>query len=186
MSKKSKQKASNHHMSKEERLLLRKRAIQLANERQFKQKKAKKLFLQIILGNDEHYGIPYKYMDEILHSTSITPIPQAAEIIAGVISYRGELIAVLNLAQMLHVTAYDDTDKTITSSNLVIVTVKKMQLALFVNEVIGNIHYQPELLDHTFQNKLEIESDPITGIHNGKIAIIDLPTLLKNHQILME
>ncbi len=187
MFQKSKKKAKNNQMPKEERLLLRKRAIQLASEHQSEEKKANDLFLQINLGNDDHYGIPYKYMDEILQSTPITPIPQAADIITGVIFYHGDLIAVLNLSKMLNVSErFERLNETISSSNLVIVTVEKLQIALFVNEVIGNCHYQHDQLDHSFQNKLEIESDPITGIHNGKVAIIDLSALFQNHQLLLE
>ncbi len=187
MSKQSKEKIKLNQMPEEDRLLLRKRAIQLANERQTNEKKAKDLFLQINLGNDDHYGIPYKYMDEILHLTPITPIPQTADIITGVISYHGELIAVLNLSKMLNVSGYfENSNETITSSNLIIVTVEKMQTALFVNEVIGNCHYKPDQLNHSFQNKLAIESNPITGIYNGKVAIIDLPALFKKNQLLLE
>ncbi len=187
MSKKSKQKSKLNQMPEEDRLLLRNRAIQLASEHHVTEKKAKDLFLQINLGNEDHYGIPYQYMDEILHLTPITPIPQASDIITGVILYHGELIAVLNLSKMLNVSEYvENLNETETSSNLIIVTVEKMQVALFVNEVIGNRHYKPEQLDHSFQNNLAIESDPIKGIYDGKIAIINLHALFKKHQLLLE
>ncbi|MCP3933720.1 MAG: chemotaxis protein CheW [Bacteroidetes bacterium] len=184
MSKQSKQKTKLNQMTEEDLLLLRKRAIQLANERQSNEKKANDLFLQINLGNDEHYGIPYKYMDEILHLIPITPIPQADDIISGVIFYHGELIAVLNLSKMLNVS--ENMNEAMASPELIIVTVEKMQIALFVNEVIGNCHYTPDQLDHGFQNKIAIESNPITGIYNGKVAIIDLPALFIKHQLLLE
>ncbi len=170
----------------DERRKLRNRAIHLANIRQIEDDKEKELFLQIGLDNDDHYGIPYKYLDEILRPKPITLIPQSEKIISGVIPYRGELIAVLDLSIMLGIKQSSETvTSKIKSSWLVIVSIENVKLALLVHEVVGNCHYRPENLGPSMNTKLEVKDDPILGIFNGKIAIIDLHRLLTSYHVLL-
>jgi len=162
------------------RSILRKRAITLAKKNDVEELKDREMFLHIYLGNDEHYGIPYPYLDEILRPRPITPIPSSSKIIAGVIPYRGELIAVLDLSQMLNVTQANEDDR-IKKSWFVIININKINIALLANEVHGNHYYQVEELSHSLNSTLDKSTGPILGIFDGKIAILDLATLLNTH-----
>ena len=174
----------------QERLVLRKRAIHLASKQHTDDLKESEMFLHVHLGKNEHYGIPYRHLEEILRPRPITPVPNTPKTIAGTIPYRGELIAVLDLAQLLEVQSQNDNEEYKTSW-LVVVTiasgqVKHMTLALRVNEVHGNFHYRPEELSPSLNTTLEIPTGSIHGIFAGKIAILDLITLLSVSRLKLE
>lgn len=46
---------------------------------------------------DEQYGIDIKYVDNIIHISSITRVPKVASYIKGVINVRGEVIPVMDI-----------------------------------------------------------------------------------------
>ncbi len=165
---------------------LRNRAIHLASARQSEGDKEQELFLQIGLDNNEYYGIPYQYLDEILRPKPITPVPQAKKIISGVIPYRGDLIAVLDLSSMLEIEQPTESiDSKIKNSWFVIVSVEKIKVALLVNEVVGNCHYRPENLGASMSTKLEVQNDHVLGVFDGKTAIVDLHRLFTTHHVLL-
>ena len=178
----------NYHrmpQQQKDRQLLRKRAINLASRAQTDNHENTEMFLHIHLGNNEHYGIPYQYLDEICRPKPITPIPSAPKIIAGVIPYHGELIAVLDLSQMLKASLHAEVER-INKSWLAIVSFEHMCVALLVNEVLGNFHYRPEELSHSLNNTSEIQTDPVNGIFEGKIAMLDLDILLSDYYLKLE
>lgn len=55
-----------------------------------------KQFIVIRVG-EEQYGIDIKYVDNIIHMSSITRVPKAAPYVKGVINVRGEVITVLDI-----------------------------------------------------------------------------------------
>jgi len=167
-----------------EQSILRKRAINLANRHQEESNDNSEMFLHVSLGNDDHYGIPYQYLDEIIRPRTITPVPSSTNTIAGVIPYRGELIAVLDLPQLLKVSQTTDIER-IKSSWLVIISINQVHIALLVDEIQGNYHYRAEELSHSLNNTSEKQSGPIQGIFDNKVAIIDIAVLLRtNYQTL--
>jgi len=169
----------------QEREILRKRAIHLASKQQIDNQDESEMFLHVQLGKNEHYGIPYRHLDEILRPRKITPVPNTPYTIAGTIPYRGELIGVVELAQMLEIQSHNE-DKKHTTSWLVVVTANNMRLALLVNEIHGNFHYRQEELSPSLSNTLEVATAAIHGIFDGKIAILDLTTLLSVNRLKLE
>lgn len=53
-------------------------------------------FIVIRLG-EEQYGIDIKYVDNIIHMSSITRVPKVASYVRGVINVRGEVIPVMDI-----------------------------------------------------------------------------------------
>ena len=53
-------------------------------------------YIVLKIGN-EQYGIDIKYVDNIIHMSSITRVPKVASYIKGVINVRGEVIPVMNI-----------------------------------------------------------------------------------------
>ncbi|MCP3687828.1 MAG: chemotaxis protein CheW [Gammaproteobacteria bacterium] len=169
----------------DERRKLRNRAIHLASSRQSEDDNEQELFLKIGLDNNEYYGIPYHYLDEILRPKFITPVPQSKKIISGVIPYRGDFIAVLDFSSMLEIEqpAQSIASK-IENSWFVIVSIEKIKVALLVNEVVGNCHYRPESLGPSMSTKLEVQNDHVLGVFDGKTAIVNLHRLFTTHHVL--
>lgn len=53
-------------------------------------------FIVIKVG-EEQYGIDIKYVDNIIHISSITRVPKVASYVRGVINVRGEVIPVMDI-----------------------------------------------------------------------------------------
>ncbi|MDE6951153.1 MAG: chemotaxis protein CheW [Lachnospiraceae bacterium] len=53
-------------------------------------------FIVIKVG-EEQYGIDIKYVDNIIHVSSITRVPKVASYVKGVINVRGEVIPVMDI-----------------------------------------------------------------------------------------
>lgn len=53
-------------------------------------------FIVIQVG-EEQYGIDIKYVDNIIHMSSITRVPKVASYVRGVINVRGEVIPVMDI-----------------------------------------------------------------------------------------
>lgn len=53
-------------------------------------------FIVIRVG-EEQYGIDIKYVDNIIHMSSITRVPKVAAYVKGVINVRGEVIPVMDI-----------------------------------------------------------------------------------------
>lgn len=53
-------------------------------------------FIVIRVG-EEQYGIDIKYVDNIIHMSSITRVPKVASYVKGVINVRGEVIPVIDI-----------------------------------------------------------------------------------------
>lgn len=53
-------------------------------------------FIVIKVG-EEQYGIDIKYVDNIIHMSSITRVPKVASYVRGVINVRGEVIPVMDI-----------------------------------------------------------------------------------------
>lgn len=50
----------------------------------------------------ERYAIETKFVEEIMRRGVITPIPDSAEVLLGVMNLRGEILAVMDLGLLLH------------------------------------------------------------------------------------
>lgn len=68
-------------------------------------------FIVIKVG-EEQYGIDIKYVDNIIHMTSITRVPKVAPYVRGVINVRGEVIPVMDIRTKMGLYEIDHTKDT--------------------------------------------------------------------------
>ncbi len=68
-------------------------------------------FIVIRVG-EEQYGIDIKFVDNIIHMTSITRVPKVAHYVKGVINVRGEVIPVVNTRTKMGLHEEDYTKNT--------------------------------------------------------------------------
>ncbi|MBI5330612.1 MAG: purine-binding chemotaxis protein CheW [Betaproteobacteria bacterium] len=163
------------------RAILHRRAVRLACETESKQQAPRgELFLDVRLGARERYGIPYRWLDEIVRPRGLTPIPGTPPFVAGVMARRGQLLAVLDLARLLGVEADADSQE----ERLVMVSAAGLSLGLRVAEVLGNDRYQAAALGPALPGAGERHW--ITGIHAGHLTMLDLEALLSDPRIRIE
>ncbi len=47
--------------------------------------------------DDQRYGLPLSTVERIIHAVDVTPLPQAPDIVLGVVNVQGRVIPVINL-----------------------------------------------------------------------------------------
>lgn len=171
------------------RAVMHRRAVRLACEvehhvDQSRLTRGGDLFLAVRLGARERYGIPYRWLDEIVRPRGLTPVPGTPDFIAGVMPRRGQLLAVLDLARLLRVLGSEQGREDDEDTRLVIVSAAGYRVGLRVAEVIGNDHYRMESLGPPLPGAGE--ATWITGIHAGELAMLDLEVLLGDPKIRIE
>ncbi len=173
------------------RAVLHRRAVRLASEGEQARDQARRaprgdLFLAVRLGAREHYGIPYRWLDEIARPRGVTKVPGTPAFVAGVMARRGQLLAVLDLARLLRVVGNEECGEDNEETRLVLVSAAGYSVGLRVAEVLGNDRYRIESLGPPLPGTASGEENWITGIHAGRLAMLDLEALLGDPRIRIE
>lgn len=137
------------------------------------------------------YGLPVDRVREIVRAVAVTPMPHAPRVIDGVINFRGELAAVLNLRARFglpeqpvrpeeHFILADATaTATATASASVSASAANRLLALRADRVTGLVTVPPE--DIVAPDRVTARSAHLSGVArlpDGVVLIHDLDTFL--------
>ncbi|MBF0428354.1 MAG: chemotaxis protein CheW [Magnetococcales bacterium] len=157
--------------SPEERAILHQRAQLLARTNQDATPNIQtEPLLHVLLGTEAHYGIPYRFIEEIILPGFITPVPNTPALIAGLINLHGQLLAIIDVNYLFF------KQKLILSNETRIVVVHGagMSAGILVESVEGKELYQPDQLTISIYSG----SPHIHGIHQGRIAVLNVDILL--------
>ena len=133
-------------------------------------------FIHFRLGRAEEYGIPYRYVEEVMTVPAITRVPCAPRMIAGVINRRGEMLSVLDLNQFLH--GKFEEPLRAGSVDVVVVQAAGLLIGIRVDELIGNAEFNPGQLGEALPSDGTAKRIYIQGLLRGHISILNLETLL--------
>ncbi|MCX4030078.1 purine-binding chemotaxis protein CheW [Endozoicomonas sp. SM1973] len=158
--------------------ILNKRATELAETKTELALKStnQEEYIRFKLGQSEQYGIPYHYLEEITYANNISKVPCVPSHIAGVINWRGSLLAVLNLAIFFNIEASEVTD----DSRVIIVTASSITAGILVSEIEENNTYSPNMLAPPISSERVTNIDYVKGIYKGTITIIDLTAIFSD------
>lgn len=163
--------------------ILHRRAVRLACEtEQGREAPRGELFLAVRLGPRERYGIPYRWLDEIVRPRGLTPVPGTEPFVMGVMARRGRLISVLDLARLMGIEPGEED----TETRVVVVSAADLNVGLRVAEVIGNERHDPGALGPPLPHADAIGPDWISGVHAGQLTMLDLAALLNSPRIKRE
>jgi len=133
---------------------------------------------------DEEFGVDIGSVKEITRVADITPIPEAPSFIRGVTNLRGQVIAVIDLAQQFRLAAQE---KLPDSARIVVTEFNGRTVGMLVDEAPGvlkiageNIEPTPELIQS------EVSKDYIKGVgklDNRLIILLDLEKVLSPHEV---
>lgn len=158
--------------------ILRERAERVARKAIISaQKRSDSSYISFRLGRDEHYGLSYEQVKEVMPPQNPTPLARAPRFIAGVINRRGALLAVLDLKQLFGIQPTDYSNLSI-----LIVNSKKMTLGILADEVEGSFSYDPSLLDSPLPSEGTIKSEYILGVHQARTALLNVDAILTDIQ----
>lgn len=130
--------------------------------------------------DEQQYALPLSAVERILRVVQVTPLPEAPEIITGVINVQGRIIPVVNIRSLFGLPGREIN----LSDQLLIAHTPKNTLALLVETVGGVINY-PEKEVVNIGNVLP-GIEHIKGmIRLGEdiVQILDLDTILSFGEI---
>ena len=161
--------------------IMKERAINLAKIAHEKNKNDSTIdFIHFELGQHQHYGISYRYTNEVLRNIALTKLPQTPDFIAGIINRRGVLLSVINLKKFFQLDSrmVDYTEE----AYIIIVTSKNMTVGILTDQINGSDRYQPETLDASMRANSIIKPEYILGLHKGSMAILNIDAILTDIQ----
>lgn len=124
---------------------------------------------------DKEYGADIAQVSEVLRMRKVTPVPEVAPFIEGVISLRGKVIPLINLRKKLSL------ESKVSSSNRILVTsVRDQRMGILVDRVqdVATIHDE----SITRPDDILQSSHYLLGVAKWEghlVLLIDLTALLK-------
>ncbi len=134
-------------------------------------------YIRFRLGVQEHYGIPYTHVEEIMDAGSICPVPGAPGFVLGVRNRRGEMLTVLDLKEFFRPARDEEYAE---DALIIVVKAQGMQAGILVNEVIGNDEYALSELDTPLPAGGIRDLRHIRGIYRGRVALMDMESLFSD------
>ena len=162
--------------SDDDQRVLQARAQLLARKPAQQQEEARSQFVCFRLGASERYGVAYDYLEEIMNTMDITPVPCTPPVIAGVTNYRGELLTLLDLKQFFR-TGQGEGDG---DGEMPVIVVKAggVRVGLIVDAVEGNEEYAPTHLAPPLSSAGASNRVYVQGIHQGRVTLLNIGALL--------
>lgn len=87
--------------------------------------------------DDRRYGLPLSVVERVVRMVDVTPLPQAPEIVLGVVNVQGRVVPVLNLRRRFRL---PERDLALTDQ-LVIARTARRRVALAVDATAGVLEY---------------------------------------------
>lgn len=138
-------------------------------------------FIRFRVGEKELYGISYEYIEQILPAERLTPVPCTPRYIAGVINWCGQLLTVIDIAQLFNIA----NNRQHKNTTIIVVSDHKMTVGIMIDEIEENGRFSPSQLEAPLLNAELNSTKFIKGIWQGRVTILDIENLLSDQQIII-
>lgn len=163
------------------RRILRERAQALAMAIEVEDEEASEQFLRFRLGGVERYGIPYTYLQELLHIGNLTRVPCTPPSIAGVVNHRGELLTVVDLKHFFHIEPVSSKEE----ARIIVIQHGSVRTGILVDEVDGNETYRSSDLSPPLSSEGVSNMEHVLGIHKGSVTMLNIEALLTDPSLMV-
>jgi purine-binding chemotaxis protein CheW len=133
-------------------------------------------FLTFRLGGED-YGVPIEQIREVLRTPPITEVPRAPAHVLGVVTVRGEIVAVIDTRRRLGLGGGD-----VAAGRIVIVDAGEGPLGLLVDAVAGVVRLPQGSIEPCPQGIAAAATDCVTGIGRWRdrlFMVVDVGALLR-------
>lgn len=86
---------------------------------------------------DQRYGLPLTTVERIVRAVAVTSLPQAPDIVLGIVNVQGRVIPVINLRRRFRLAEHEIA----LSDQMIIARTARRTVALLVDAVIGVFEY---------------------------------------------
>lgn len=128
--------------------------------------------------NDQDFGIEILRVQEIKNFTRVTPIPNTAPCIKGMMNLRGTVVPIVDLRTKFNMPTADYNQFTV----IIVVNLGTRIMGLVVDAVSDVLNIEPEAIEDT-PNLGAIETSFITGLAKSGDRLV---TLLDIEQLLVD
>lgn len=131
----------------------------------------------------EEFAVDIQQVREVLKMTQVTPLPQSAYYIEGVINLRGEVIPVVDLRKRFELTEEARNEQT----RIIIVEIKGNDVGLIVDSVTEVLRFPAAAIQPPPSRIAGTRADLIKGV--GKIEdrlliVLDLEKILTTEEVI--
>lgn len=131
----------------------------------------------------EEFAVDIQQVREVLKMTQVTPLPQSAYYIEGVINLRGEVIPVVDLRKRFELAGEARNEQT----RIIIVEIKGNDVGLIVDSVTEVLRFLSTSIQAPPTRIAGTRADLIKGvgkIDNRLLIILDLEKILTTEEII--
>jgi purine-binding chemotaxis protein CheW len=124
---------------------------------------------------EQFYALHLSAVQRTIRVLEVTPLPEAPEILLGIVNFQGEIIPVLNIRKRFRLSEQE----TNLSDQLIIARTSKRHVALIVDAVSGVIERSDQEVvaaERIFPDMKYIEG--VVKLEDGLILILDLDKFL--------
>ena len=115
------------------------------------------------------FAVPSSQVAEVLHAGSITPVPLAADALAGLIHLRGQIVPVIDMRRRLGL-GYPLPS----GGGLLVVRLSDDLYALRVDEVLDVERIPTYRLEPPLRSLVDLTTDPRSGVFAGDEQLVHL------------
>lgn len=129
----------------------------------------------------EEFAVNIHQVREVLKMTQVTPLPQSAEFIEGVINLRGEIIPVVDLRKRFALPEGERGEQT----RIIIVEIEDSNVGLIVDSVTEVLRFASENIKPPPSRVAGTRSDMIKGVaklEDRLLIILDLEKVLTTEE----
>lgn len=132
----------------------------------------------------EHYAVDVSPVEEILRMAEITEVPHAPSFVEGIMNFRGNVMAVIDLRRRLGLSASEHTKNT----RIMAVSLEAATVGMIVDAVSEVAEIPPEIVEPPSPILMDVNTDFLLGIakmnsdgEEGKLVVIlDLVKVLSD------
>jgi len=127
---------------------------------------------------DKDYGAEISQVREVIRMRKVTPVPEAAAFVEGVISLRGRVIPLINLRKKLGMKSQE-----VTSNRIVVTTIQNHWTGIVVDQVKTVMTLKPE--DITQPDEVLKNAGYLTGVAKWEgrlVLLVDLNGFLRGEE----
>ncbi|MFT4924568.1 MAG: purine-binding chemotaxis protein CheW [Phenylobacterium sp.] len=140
-------------------------------------------YIRFRLGDKERYGIAYRHVEQIIAVERLTHVPCTPKTIAGVINWRGLLLAVIDIGEFFSIGARAQRNHQ--QSSIIVVSDGKLTVGMQVDEIEENGQFSPSQLEAPLATGAVTNIAFVQGIYQGRITLLDVASILQDRQIII-
>lgn len=160
----------------QKKLILRKRARQLAKEEERVRHAASPLDIVEFRLGDEHYGIESGAVREVYAVKALTPLPGTPPHVLGIINVRGQILPVIDLRKVLGLPG------TVTSVNAIIIAHSTVaEVGVHIDVIVGVREVVERLQDAPAT--LGVRAQYLKGVTADRLAVLDIERLVASTRL---